>query len=179
MAVNGSRRPSSGRATSPPASDGGTTTTASSVSTGTAASGAGTVGPGTTVSSGTAGTTPPASSTSTTASTTTTTAPLNPPAGPGAYGYVTAGPTCPVEQAGRPCPPRPVSAEVDARSAAGTKVASTRSDSSGRYALALPAGDYTLVVVISSGFPRCPDTPVSVRAGAPTRADISCDTEIR
>ena len=29
-------------------------------------------------------------------------------AGTGAFGYVTAGPTCPVERADQPCPPRPV-----------------------------------------------------------------------
>lgn len=166
---------------------GGSTTTkppesasTTEVSGGTAASGTGTAPPGTIVSTGTTGTTlPPSSSSTVRATTTTTTAPLNPPTGSGAYGYVTAGPTCPVEQAGQPCPPRPVSAEVDARDAAGSTVRSTNSDSSGRYSLSLPVGDYTLVVVTPSGFPRCPDTPVTVRAGAPTRADISCDTGIR
>jgi hypothetical protein len=84
-----------------------------------------------------------------------------------------------VEQAGQPCPPRPVSAEVDARNGSGSTVATTTSDSSGYYALGLAPGDYTLVVVTSNGWPRCPDTPVTVRPGAATRADISCDTGIR
>lgn len=170
--------------TSSVAPAGESTTTASTASTvsgattaGTGASGSGTAGPGTIVSTGATGSTSPPAPTST--SSTTTTAPLHVPAGSGAYGYVTAGPTCPVERAGQPCPPRPVSAEVDARNGAGATVASTTSDSSGRYALTLAAGSYTLVVVTSSGFPRCPDTPVTVRTGAATRADISCDTGIR
>jgi hypothetical protein len=45
--------------------------------------------------------------------------------------------------------------------------------------MGLAAGSYTLVVVTPSGFPRCPDTPVTVQPGAPTHADISCDTGIR
>jgi len=102
-----------------------------------------------------------------------------PPPGTGVYGYVTAGPTCPVEQAGHPCPPQPVSAALDAQDAAGTTVSSTRSDSSGRYALSLRPGSYTLVVVTGSGGPRCPNTAVSVASGQPTRADITCDTGIR
>src|SRR5438552_3559846 len=47
-------------------------------------------------------------------------------------GRVTAGPTCPVERVGHPCPPRPVVADVQAR-AAGRVVASTRSRADGTY----------------------------------------------
>jgi hypothetical protein len=139
----------------------------------------GTVGTGTVV---------PASSTSTAASTTSRTSPttttpaatpLLPPSGTGAYGYVTAGPTCPVEKPGQPCLPRPVSAGIDAHNASGATVASTRSDSSGRYALELAAGTYTVVVVVPSGLPRCPETSVAIHPGSATRADISCDTGIR
>ena len=97
----------------------------------------------------------------------------------GAYGYVTAGPSCPVERVGQPCPPRPVSARVQARDAAGSTAASTTTDTQGHYALRLLPGTYTLTVVTSAGWPRCPNTPVTVSAGAPSRADISCDTGIR
>jgi hypothetical protein len=136
--------------------------------------------------SGTVVTSPPTSADATATTTfhrpgptsTTTMAP-SPPPGSGVYGYVTAGPTCPVEQASHPCPPEAVSAELDARDAAGTDVGSTRSDSSGRYALALPAGSYSLLVVTGSGGPRCPDTPVTVASGRAARADIACDTGIR
>jgi hypothetical protein len=129
----------------------------------------------------------PASSISTTTaasgtapSTTMLTAPpLMPSSGTGAYGYVTAGPTCPVEKQGQPCVPRPVLAAIDARNESGVTVASTQSDSSGRYALALSAGRYVLMVVTPSGWPRCSDMSVAVKPGSATRADITCDTGIR
>lgn len=108
----------------------------------------------------------------------TTSAPAPPPT-TGAYGTVTAGPTCPVERAGQPCPPRPVSARIDAHAADGRVAASTQSGADGSYRIGLTPGNYTLVVVTGSTYPRCPDTPVSVAPGAATRADISCDTGIR
>ncbi|MGA8295955.1 MAG: carboxypeptidase-like regulatory domain-containing protein [Acidimicrobiales bacterium] len=101
------------------------------------------------------------------------------PSGTGAYGSVTAGPTCPVEQAGNPCPPEPVTAEIDARDAAGRTIASTRTNSAGSYALSLKPGAYTLVVVTRATFPRCPSEPITVSSGSPLRVDVSCDTGIR
>jgi hypothetical protein len=92
---------------------------------------------------------------------------------------VTAGPTCPVERPDQPCPPRPVSAEVEGRDSSGRTVATTHTDQSGAYRLGLAPGTYTLVAVTGSTFPRCPPTSVTVRSGAATRADISCDTGIR
>ena len=105
--------------------------------------------------------------------------PVLPTSGTGAYGYVMAGPTCPVERPGHPCPPRPVSETIDARTGTGTTVASTRSDPHGRYALDLSPGVYTLVVITPTGWPRCPSVPVTVRSDASVRADISCDTGLR
>ena len=95
-----------------------------------------------------------------------------------AYGYVTAGPTCPVERPGENCT-RPLQATVDARGSRGTTVGSTRSSRTGRYSLRLPPGHYTIVVVTGSAWPRCPLTPVVVRAARATLADISCGTGIR
>jgi hypothetical protein len=48
----------------------------------------------------------------------------------------------------------------------------------GKYRIALAPGEYTLVVVTDT-FPLCPETPVSVKSGLFTTADISCDTGIR
>ncbi len=128
-------------------------------------------------------TTSPASSTTTTGlpppATTSTVAPLFPPSGTGAYGLVTAGPSCPVATAAHPCPPHPLSLQIQAHSPAGVTVASTRSDAHGRYVLDLPAGTYTLVFITPSGWPHCPNTTVAVRSNIPTRADVSCDTGIR
>jgi hypothetical protein len=138
-----------------------------------ASAGTATARPASTVS------TPPASAVGGPTSTTTASAEPPPPTGSGAYGYVTAGPTCPVERPDQPCPPRPVAAQVNAQDASGRTVATTRTDQAGRYSLSLAAGTYTLVAVTGATFPRCPPTSVTVRPVGPTRADISCDTGIR
>ena len=97
----------------------------------------------------------------------------------GVYGYITAGPTCPVERPDRPCPARPVTAHIAAAGANGVAAGATSSDAGGLYRLTLAAGTYTLVVSNVSIFPRCPPTPVVVTAGQLSRNDIECDTGIR
>jgi hypothetical protein len=92
---------------------------------------------------------------------------------------VSAGPTCPVERVGSPCPPRPLSAEVEARDPAGHLAATARSGSDGRYRLPLPPGQYTLSVASSGSFPRCPTATATVVAGELATVDVSCDTGIR
>jgi len=94
-------------------------------------------------------------------------------------GRVTAGPTCPVERADHPCPPRPVSADIQARTGAGAVIASTHTNSNGNYTLRLRAGNYTLVAVTHKTFPRCAGRQVTVKANTVTTAPISCDTGIR
>jgi hypothetical protein len=91
-------------------------------------------------------------------------------------GTVTAGPTCPVEQAGHPCPPRPVSGAISARRADGTTLKATISKG-GAYRITVPAGTYTPNVQTGSFLPTCP--PVAVSAGATVQANIFCDTGIR
>jgi hypothetical protein len=95
------------------------------------------------------------------------------------YGYITAGPTCPVERPDRPCPPRPVTAHIAAAGASGAAAGATNSDAGGLYRLTLAAGTYTLVVSSGSSFPRCPPTRVVATAGQLSRNDIECDTGIR
>ncbi len=95
------------------------------------------------------------------------------------YGRVTAGPTCPVERVGVPCPERPVVGEIEARRGNGRPVTRTRLGADGRYVLRVAAGRYELVVVTSSPFPRCPPTDVVVERGASLSTDIMCDTGIR
>lgn len=92
---------------------------------------------------------------------------------------MTAGPTCPVERVGSPCPPNPVGAEVDAHDPTGRLVATTRSGGDGGYRLRLAAGTYTLTVVVAGTFPRCPAVTVTVSPGTVSTAAISCDTGIR
>jgi hypothetical protein len=93
-------------------------------------------------------------------------------------GRVTAGPTCPVERVGHPCPPHLVLAKVEVRTGRAV-VASTHSGSDGTYRLEVAAGTYTLVVVPNGVFPRCAPRTVSVAAGGTVRANIICDTGIR
>ncbi len=93
-------------------------------------------------------------------------------------GRVTAGPTCPVEQVGHPCAPRPVVAEVQA-TAVGRIVASTHSAADGTYRLELSVGTYTVVAVTQNMLPRCVPRTVTVTAARTTRDDITCDTGIR
>ena len=101
---------------------------------------------------------------------------------PAAYGIVrgavTAGPTCPVEQAGHPCPPRPVSGAVSARRTDGTARTATISKD-GTYGVTVPAGTYTLSVQTGSLLVRCPPVKVVVSAGATVQANMFCDTGIR
>jgi hypothetical protein len=102
-----------------------------------------------------------------------------PVSGSGVHGHVTAGPTCPVEQPGQPCPPAPVHGRVDAVDAGGGVLGTATTDSEGGYAIALPPGDYTLKVDTGATFPVCPDTAVTVPADGAAAADIGCDTGIR
>jgi hypothetical protein len=95
------------------------------------------------------------------------------------YGYVTAGPTCPVERPGQPCPPRPLVVTLQARDPSGRQIGAATSDAAGRYLIALPPGRYTLTAAGSSPLPRCPPTMVTIDADTATRADINCDTGIR
>jgi hypothetical protein len=105
-------------------------------------------------------------------------------AGPGVgygrvSGRVTAAPTCPVERAGHPCPPRPVRATIDALTTHGRVVTTVRTDAHGRYAVRLAPGNYLLRVTSPSAFPRCPDVRIKVKARWRTRANSRCDTGIR
>ncbi|HUY99222.1 MAG TPA: carboxypeptidase-like regulatory domain-containing protein, partial [Thermomicrobiaceae bacterium] len=102
------------------------------------------------------------------------------PVASGVYGFIKAGPTCPVQRVGVECAPLGVSAQLDARDGSGTTVATTHSDATGHYTLSVVPGDYTLVVVVSgSPWPRCPTTAVTVPSGAAIQVNILCDTGIR
>jgi hypothetical protein len=101
-------------------------------------------------------------------------------AGSGVRGTVSAGPTCPVERVGDPCPPRPVQTGLQLRTGGGVVVATGASGGDGRFSIAAPAGSYTLETTPgSSPFPRCPTVQVTVSAGSYTPVDMTCDTGIR
>jgi Carboxypeptidase regulatory-like domain len=99
------------------------------------------------------------------------------PAG-GIHGTVTAGPTCPVEHAGTPCPPAPWSGTIRATAADGTTYdAST--DAEGSYRLALPDGTYAVAPVTSGGPQSAKPVTVTVQGGATQTVDLQVDTGIR
>jgi hypothetical protein len=96
----------------------------------------------------------------------------------GISGLTVAGPQCPVQVPGQPCPPKPVSANVVVEDNAGHEVTAFVSDAQGRYRLALPPGDYVLV----SGDPGPPflkPVQVTVVAGRYVDLQLVLDTGIR
>jgi hypothetical protein len=96
----------------------------------------------------------------------------------GIFGAVTAGPTCPVEMQGSPCPPGLWTGEVTATDVSG-RVFRTTTDDRGSYSLALAPGSYQVVPVTSGGPPFGKPTSVVVVAGAMQRVDLTVDTGIR
>jgi hypothetical protein len=96
----------------------------------------------------------------------------------GIFGTVSAGPTCPVETQGSPCPPELWTGEVTATDANG-HVFRTTTDDHGSYSLSLTPGTYQVVPVTSGGPPFGKPTSVVVIAGAVQRVDLTVDTGIR
>jgi hypothetical protein len=101
------------------------------------------------------------------------------PANPsGIFGTVTAGPTCPVEQVGSPCPPAPWVGTVLATDEAGHPT-DTRTDESGNYTLTLAPGRYEVMAVTDGGPPTGQPVTIDVQSGRTTRVDLTVDTGIR
>jgi hypothetical protein len=99
------------------------------------------------------------------------------PAG-GIEGRVTIGPTCPVEQAGSPCPPGAWTGTVRATSSDGA-VHDTATSSDGSYRLPLAPGTYTVTPVVVGGGPPTAK-PATVTVGATMQQlDLQLDSGIR
>jgi hypothetical protein len=98
-------------------------------------------------------------------------------------GDVVASPTCPVQTAENPCPPKPVpSRTVTIVGANGQIVAKTITDSQGHFSLALAAGTYTVQVIIVPGLVGMRQiTPghVTITSGQTSHVNIVLDTGIR
>ena len=97
----------------------------------------------------------------------------------GIVGTVRAGPTCPVERAGSPCPPGIWTGTV--RATSGDVSYEDVTDDQGRFAIDLPPGTYEVVAVTANGPPTGTPTVVTVHAGEspPQRVDLTVDTGIR
>jgi hypothetical protein len=97
----------------------------------------------------------------------------------GVRGIVTAGPTCPVERQGTPCPPAPWTGTVRATATDGSTF-DTTTDGQGAYTLQLPDGTYTVSALTKgSGPPTASPVTVSVAGGAVQTLDLQVDTGIR
>jgi hypothetical protein len=97
--------------------------------------------------------------------------------GPGELtGTVTVGPTCPVERAGSPCPPRPLAIDLVAIGSDGKVAARFSSDARGRYHVILQTGSYT----IRPAKPGPPSGEVQVVVGPGRNTkDLQFDSGIR
>jgi hypothetical protein len=101
-----------------------------------------------------------------------------PPSG-GIRGTVTAGPTCPVERQGSPCPPAPWTGTVRATGSDGSTFEAT-TDGRGAYTLQLPDGTYAITPVLEgAGPPTASPVSVTISGGAMQPLDLQVDTGIR
>lgn len=98
-------------------------------------------------------------------------------------GAVVAGPTCPVQTAEDPCPPRPVAGgAVSIQTPSGVEVAHAVTDAGGRFTVRVAPGTYVVRVAASTGpLYGGQTTPgdVTVVAGQTTQIQIELDTGIR
>jgi Carboxypeptidase regulatory-like domain len=98
-------------------------------------------------------------------------------------GDVVAGPTCPVERAEDPCPPKAVpNREIDILGANNAVVATTTTDSKGHFSVALAPGTYVVTVPIKQGLigmRQMSDVKANITAGQVTTVKVELDTGIR
>jgi len=94
-------------------------------------------------------------------------------------GTVTAGPTCPVERAGSPCPNRAVQGASVQADREGHVVAETLTDTHGRYTLTVGPGVYTITATNAGGYQSIARRRVSLAAGERQSVDLLVDTGIR
>jgi hypothetical protein len=99
----------------------------------------------------------------------------------GIRGRTVAGPQCPVEIAGSPCPDKPFAAAFDVEAPDGDVVAHVRSGDDGRFAVALQPGRYVIdpAAPASGPFPVGKPLDVVVREHRFTRVTVTYDTGIR
>jgi hypothetical protein len=101
----------------------------------------------------------------------------------GIAGVVLAGPQCPVEQAGSPCPDLPLEGvEIQVEEVGGGTTATATTDGDGYFRVDVPPGEYNVTAPPTEGaeFPAPPgDQMATVREGTITEVPIFYDTGIR
>jgi len=102
--------------------------------------------------------------------------------GSGIEGLVLAGPACPVEQEGSPCPDTPLAgAPIEISPAAGEPI-TVESDADGRFRVSLPPGQYSVEGLPVEGQPLPapgPSQDVTVAAGEFAEVTVTYDSGIR
>ena len=94
-------------------------------------------------------------------------------------GQVLAAPSCPVERAESPCPPRPVpGATVEVRDASGL-VSATSTDAAGRFALVVPGGSYQVRATNAGGYRSTTEKQVQVAPGGAASVRLVVDSGLR
>ena len=93
-------------------------------------------------------------------------------------GTVTAGPQCPVEIAGSPCPDAPWTGTVRISGTEGETVEVETSDA-GRFRVALDPGTYEVVAVLAQGVALAEPQTVTVVEGIDAEVRLTVDTGIR
>jgi hypothetical protein len=104
------------------------------------------------------------------------------PTGDGSSGFrgqALAGPQCPVEVGGSPCPALPYEGTVVAIDAASREEHTAETDADGRFELSLPPGTYEVSIASETSPPFAKPQIVTVAPGSFTRVSIAVDTGIR
>jgi hypothetical protein len=97
----------------------------------------------------------------------------------GIRGQALAGPQCPVEVEGSPCPPVPYEGTVVATDVEGGAEFKVDTDADGRFELPLEPGPYEVSIVSDTSPPFAKPQTVTVEAGSFTEIVVSVDTGIR
>lgn len=97
----------------------------------------------------------------------------------GIRGQALAGPQCPVEIEGSPCPDRPFEGTVIATATTTGDEFTVETDADGRFELALAPGTYEVSIVSESQPPFAKPQTVEVEPDAFTRITVAVDTGIR
>jgi hypothetical protein len=111
------------------------------------------------------------------------TAGVNPSGSPavssGVRGIVELGPTCPVERADSPCPPKLLATSVTVNSTTTKFSVSSRSDERGHFSIPLPPGTYSVTAGANGSVQRSQVVTVTVPAGAFVSVTLMVDSGIR
>jgi hypothetical protein len=97
----------------------------------------------------------------------------------GIRGQALAGPQCPVEVQGSPCPDLPYEGTVIVTDAESGEEFTVETDSEGRFALSLEPGTYEVSIVSETSPPFAKPQTVTVEPGSFNEITVSVDTGIR